>query len=171
MRFEGLRIESCGLDGGEGLGELSFEFSEHELGGADVVFGSSELADRGEGAVVRVLDDFFDGLRGVGGGLGFGEVEAGDLQAVKEQAGSAGVNFVGGDALEDFADAVLDRTAVLRIGEGEGGDSGFALFGVLEGLAGGVVVVTKLFLPEGGAGAAVSVGEDVAALEAHFGVG
>ncbi len=92
------------------------------------------------------------------------------MQAVEEQAGSAGVNFVGRDALEDFSDAVLDGAPVFGIGECEGGDSGLAFFGVLEGLAGGVMVITKLFLPEGGAGAAVSVGEDVAALEAHFGV-
>ena len=42
------------------------------------------------------------------GGLGFGEVEAGDLEAVEEEAGSAGVDVVGGDALEDLADGVLD---------------------------------------------------------------
>ena len=42
------------------------------------------------------------------GGLRFGEVEAGDLEAVEEEAGAAGVDVVGGDALEDLADGVLD---------------------------------------------------------------
>ncbi len=69
-RFE-VRVSSFGgfggLDGGEGLGELSLEFLEHEFGGADVVFGCSEFADRRERAVDRVCDDFFDGLRGLGG--------------------------------------------------------------------------------------------------------
>jgi hypothetical protein len=35
---------------------------------------------------------------------GFGEVEAGDLEAVEEEAGAAAVDVVRGDALEDFAD-------------------------------------------------------------------
>jgi hypothetical protein len=44
--------------------------------------------------------------------LGFEEVEAGDLEAVEEQAGAAGVDVVGGDSLEDLADGGLDRGAV-----------------------------------------------------------
>jgi hypothetical protein len=36
------------------------------------------------------------------------EVEAGDLEAVEEEAGAAGVDVVGGDAAEDFADGALD---------------------------------------------------------------
>jgi len=55
---------------------------------------------------------------GVGGG--FGQVKAGDLQAVEEQAGAAGVDVVGGDALEDFADGVLDGGAVFGVGDVEG---------------------------------------------------
>jgi hypothetical protein len=43
---------------------------------------------------------------------GFGEVEAGDLEAVEEQAGAAGVDVVGGYALQNFADGVLDGGAV-----------------------------------------------------------
>jgi hypothetical protein len=46
------------------------------------------------------------------GGWLFGEVEAGDLEAVEEQASAAWVDVVGGDALEDFADGGLDRGAV-----------------------------------------------------------
>jgi hypothetical protein len=48
-----------------------------------------------------------------GGGLGFGEVEAGDLEAVEEEAGAAGVDVVGGDTLQDLADGGLDGGAVL----------------------------------------------------------
>jgi len=61
--------------------------------------------------------DLFDDFGGFGVGVavdrGFGEVEAGDLEAVEEQAGAAGVDVVGGNALEDFADGVLDGGAVL----------------------------------------------------------
>jgi hypothetical protein len=38
----------------------------------------------------------------------FGEVEAGDLEAVEEEAGAAGIDVVGGDALKDLANGVLD---------------------------------------------------------------
>jgi hypothetical protein len=44
--------------------------------------------------------------------VGVWEVETGDLEAVEEQAGAAGVNVVGGDALEDFSDGGLDAGAV-----------------------------------------------------------
>jgi hypothetical protein len=70
---------------------------------------------------------------------GFGEVEAGDLEAVEEEAGAAGVDVVGGDALEDLADGVLDGGAVFGQGEFEGGAAGSA--GVGYGFAGGVVVI------------------------------
>ena len=50
--------------------------------------------------------------------LGFGEVEAGDLEAVEEEAGAAGVDFVGGDAAEDFANGGLDVGAIVGIGGG-----------------------------------------------------
>jgi hypothetical protein len=44
--------------------------------------------------------------------LDFGEVEAGDLEAVEEETGAAGIDFIGGDALKDFADGGLDGGAV-----------------------------------------------------------
>jgi hypothetical protein len=44
--------------------------------------------------------------------LWFGEVEAGDLEAVEEEAGAAGVDVVSGDALENLADGGLDGGAV-----------------------------------------------------------
>jgi hypothetical protein len=46
----------------------------------------------------------------------------------------------------------------------EGGAAAAALFWVRDGFSCGVVVVAELFLTEAGAGAAASVGEDVAAL-------
>ena len=82
-------------------------------------------------------------------GLGFGQVEAGDLEAVEEQAGAAGVDVVGGDALEDLADGGLDGGAVFGQGQVEGGAAGAALARVRDGLAGSVVVVAELFLRGG----------------------
>jgi hypothetical protein len=117
-----------------------------------------------------VLGDFFHEV--VGGGVlaggGFGQVEGGDLEAVEEESGAAGVEVVGGDAAEDFADGGLDGAAVLGDGEVEGGLAGAAGFQVGYGFAGGVVVVAEGLAAQAGAGAAVSVGEDVAALVADW---
>ena len=104
------------------------------------------------------FDDF--GL----GGLGFGEIEAGDLEAVEEEAGAAGVDVIGGDALEDLADGVLDGGAVFGERDLEGGAAGSTGVAVGRGFAGGVVVVAEVFAAEARAAAAVAVGEDVAAL-------
>ena len=101
---------------------------------------------------------------GFGGVLGFGEVEAGDLEAVEEEAGAAGIDFVGGDALEDFADGGLDGGTVFGQRQVEGGAAGAALGWVGDGSSRGVVVVAELLLAQTWAGAAAAVGEDVAAL-------
>jgi len=122
-----------------------------------------KFLDGGQVAQELVVGDFFEGL---GGGLEFflaGEVGAGDLEAVEEEAGTAGVEVVGGDALEDEADGELDGGAVLGDGEVEGGEAGLAGGGVGDGMAGGVVVVAEVFEAEGGGAAAASVDEDVAA--------
>ncbi len=149
--------------------------------GAFVFFGFADFGAGGEDAEGGVDGDLFDGLAGgfgfVGGsgwvsgsgcglgiGLGFGEVEAGDLEAVEEEAGAAWVDVVGGDALEDLADGGLDGGAVFGERQVEGGAAAAALARVGDGFSGGVVVVAELFLAEAGAGAAVPVGEDVAAL-------
>ena len=94
------------------------------------------------------------------------EIGAGDLEAVEEETGAAGVEVVGGETLEDEADGELDGGAVLKDRELDGGAAGFAGVGVGAGTAGGVVVVAEVLVAERGAAAAVAVGEDVAALEA-----
>jgi hypothetical protein len=144
---------------------------DEEPDGALALFGLADFGAWGEDAEGGVDDDLFYSLCwGLGfgglfrGGLGFGEVEAGDLEAVEEQAGAAGVDVVGGDALEDFSDGGLDGGAVFGEGQVEGGAAAAALAWVCDGFAGGVVVVAELLLAEAWAGAAVSVGEDVAAL-------
>jgi hypothetical protein len=43
------------------------------------------------------------------------EVEAGDLEAVEQEAGAAGVESVGGDALKDFADGELDAGSLASV--------------------------------------------------------
>ena len=144
---------------------------EEELhGAAGANLGFVEVGDGSERAEVGVEGDLFDdlGLFGFGAfaGLGFGEVEAGDLEAVEEQACSAGVDLVGGDALEDLADGGLDGGAVFGEGEIEGGTAVLVLVWVLDGAAGGVVVVAELFSAQAWAAAAAAVGEDVAALVA-----
>ncbi len=98
------------------------EFFE-ELGGGAGLFGVADFGRGGEGAVDGVEGDFGDGV--FGGGvlvvlLDLLEVEAGDLEAVEEQAGAARVEAVGGDALQDLADGVLDGAAVFGQGEEEG---------------------------------------------------
>jgi hypothetical protein len=83
---------------------------------SDSAFGSGGLGDvgaRGEDAEGGVDGDLFYRLGfGSGEDLWFGEVEAGDLEAVEEEACAAGIDVVGGDALEDFADGCLDGGAV-----------------------------------------------------------
>ncbi|WP_125483838.1 hypothetical protein [Edaphobacter aggregans] len=90
------------------------------------------------------------------------------MQAVEEEAGAARVDFVAGDAAEDFADGELDGGAVFGHGQIEEGGAGWALAWVLHGAAGGVVVVAEVFSAQAWAAAAVAVGEDVAALVAFW---
>ncbi len=130
------------------------------------------LGGWGEEAVLGVVGDLGDELGGLGG-IGLvgleGQVEAGDLEAVEEQAGAARVDFIGGDTAQDFSDGLLDSAAVFGVGEGEAGLAALAGGGVLDWAAGIVVVVAKavraLGAADGWAAAAAAVGEDVAALE------
>jgi len=105
-------------------------------------------------------------------GGGAGEVERGDLEAVEEETGAAGVELVGGEAVEDLADGLLDGAAVFGDGEGEGSGAVLAL-GEVDGGdgragVGAAVVEAEVLVEEAGAAAAVAVGEDVAALVAAW---
>lgn len=134
----------------------------------ELVAGFEGFGGRSEEAVVGVLLDDFEGLLREGLGVRWEDgvrrqVGAGDLEAVEEEPGAAGVEVVGGDALENEADGELDGGTVLGDGEVEGGEAGFAGGGVGYGVAGGVVVVAEVLVAEGGGAAAASVDEDVAA--------
>jgi hypothetical protein len=163
-----------GNDGGFGGGWVDgggwlfvFEHLVEELGdGAFASGGLSYFGARGEDAQRRVEGDLFYGFGF--GGLLFGQVEAGDLETVEEEAGAAGVDVVGGDALEDFADRGLDGGAVFGQGQVEGGAAAAAPAWVGYWFSRGVVVVAELFCAEAWAGAAAAVGEDVAALVLFF---
>jgi len=134
-----------------------------------------EFGAGGEGAVGGVDGDLLDEaslLCGGGGVAGLGEVEGGDLEAVEEEAGAAGVELVGGEAVEDLADGLLDGAAVFGDGDGEGGGLVLAL-GEVDGEDGGAgvgaaVVEAEVIVEEAGAAAAAAVGEDVAALVAAW---
>jgi hypothetical protein len=111
------------------------------------------------------LFDDFDGFGpGVAVGRWFGQVEAGDLEAVEEEAGAAGVDVIGGYAAEDFSDGMLDGGTVLRQRKVESGSATSALLRIGDRFSGGVVVVAEVFSAQARAAAAVAVGEDVAAL-------
>jgi hypothetical protein len=90
--------------------------------GAFAFCGFGEFGWWGEDAECGVDGDLFYGLYGFafvgssGRGLGFSEVEACDLEAVEEEAGAAWVDFVGGDALQDFADGNLNAGTIVGIG-------------------------------------------------------
>jgi hypothetical protein len=166
----GLEVDGCG---GWLVRDFRFvvvesEFFEQSLGGAFGLVGA-ELGGWGEEAVFGVVGDLGDDFGGRFGGVGFREVEAGDLEAVEEQAGAARVDFVGGDAAEDFADGLLDGGAVFGVGKVEAGLTALAGGGVLDGAAGVVVEVAEgvgaFGSADGWAAAAAAVGEDVAALE------
>jgi hypothetical protein len=143
----------------------------HGAGGG----AGGELGWRGDGAVLGVFDDFFDGGFGLGafaGGQLRREIDAGDLEAVEEEAGAARVDLVLGDAAEDFADVVLDGGAVfgeeqIELGVVAAVGDGFAHARA----AGGVVVVAEVRVAKGAAAAAAAVGEEVLALPGFGGAG
>ena len=139
---------------------------ERLFAGGGVVFGFG-----GEGAVGFVVGEVGDGFLGLGDG--FWEVGGGYLEAVEEEAGAAGVEVVGGDAVEDFGEGELDGGAVFERADGEGGLVAAAAVELVlgDGAAGGVVEVAERFGAEGGGAAAVAGGMDVAAVLAGFGLG
>jgi hypothetical protein len=72
-----------------------------------------------------VSGDLFDDFDGLGFGVamsrGLGKVQAGDLEAIEEEASAARVDVVGGDAAEDFADGLLNGRTVFGEWDFEGG--------------------------------------------------
>ena len=150
------------------LAEALLLLGEHFALAVDVLphlgAGLEGFGGRCEESVVGVGDDFFERLLGEGACVGGellmrSEVGASDLESVEEEAGAAGVDVVGGEALEDEADGELDGGAVLGDGDVEGGEAGFAGLRVGGGAAGGVVVVAEVLVAEGGGAAAASVDE------------
>ncbi|MBB5059957.1 hypothetical protein HDF16_004691 [Granulicella aggregans] len=102
-----------------------------------------------------------------------GEGAVGYLQRVEHHTGATEVDVVGGDGVEDLSGGETNGGAVLEHGEIEqAGGAEFcrlarsALTSVVDGDAGGVVVVAEVFSSETGAAAAPALSEDVAALEA-----
>jgi hypothetical protein len=152
-----------------GCGEwfvVEAELVEEEGGFGGGVGGFEELGWGSEGTEVGVVDDGVDGGFGEVVGVGSGEVEAGDLEAVEEQAGAAGVEVVGRDAREDFAEGELDGGAVFEGGDVEDGAAAEreVVVGAGSEAAGAVVEVAELLAAQGRAAAAAAFGEDVAAL-------
>ena len=120
--------------------ELAHDAFGAACGGVFVVLGWwGQEAEVGVGG-----DLFYLGWLGLLGVLA-GEVRAGDLEAVEEQAGSARVDGVGGYGGEDLADGVLDGRAVFGHGEVESAGVRCSFAWVCYGLAGGVVVVAEGF--------------------------
>jgi hypothetical protein len=133
------------------------------------VVALGEVLGESDEAEVGVLDDFFDGFGGIGGGLARREVDAGDLEAIEQEAGAAAVELIGGEAEQDLADGGLDGGTVFRAGKDEGtlaDADAFLCFSFWNGFAGDVVVVAELFPLETGRAAAMAGELDVAALEA-----
>ncbi len=106
--------------------------------------------------------------------LVFGEVQAGDLEGVEEQAcsswGRGRWRLCSGGSCR-WQDWMAERSSGRgrwNSVEAGGGAAAFFLDFGGDGSAGGVVEVAEVLLAEAGAGAAASVGEDVAALEARL---
>jgi hypothetical protein len=115
------------MDGGGRLGGLRLEFGEEGVGRL-----ARFMAD---GPADRVLADgpAADGevaLRGEAGGWNH-DSGGGVGLAVGQGAGAAGVELIGGDALQNEADGELDGGAVL--GQGEGGAVSLGGLGPLAG--------------------------------------
>ncbi len=162
------------MEGGDSLGRGFHAPLVHEdFFEGFLVSGLFEVEDGGDRAVDGIEDDLFDraGARGFGRFPGGRQVAAGDLQAVEEQAGTFGVEGVGGEAGEDLGDGELDGSAVLQVAQEECFLSGAPVAEVFHRAAILVVKIAKFFLFECGRAAAAAGSEDVTALEAWVGGG
>ncbi len=100
-----------------------------------------------------MFDDLFHGVGGIGCGLAGRQIDGGDLEAVEQEAGAAGVELVGGETKDDFADGGLDGGAIFRAREGKGGFAGadaLLCFPFWNGLTIDVMVVAEFFVSEAG---------------------
>jgi selenophosphate synthetase-related protein len=75
---------------------------------------------------------------------------AGELEAVKEQAGAVGIDLVGGEAMDDLMERVLERGPILRKHDVEA----FAAVTSDGGFAAGMVIVAMDFSAKSGRAAA-----------------
>ena len=76
----------------------------HDLFEGALAWCGLELGGWGQGAVGWIILDVFDGGDRFSVLLGFGQVLAGDLEGVEDQAGSFGFDGVAGETLDDLAD-------------------------------------------------------------------
>src|SRR6185312_38785 len=111
-----------------------------------------------------VGDDLFDGLGiGIGFGFaGFGQMAAGDLQAVEQQSGLFGREVAAGNALQYLCDGGKDGAAVFKWRKLEFHPSPAVSFLGCEA-AGAVMVVAERLAAQRWAATAAAVDEDVAA--------
>jgi hypothetical protein len=141
---------------------------QEERDGAFALGGLAYFGAWGEDAEFGVGGDLFDDFDrfrfGIAMSGGPGKVEAGDLEAVEEQTGAAGVDVVGGDAAEDFADGLLDGGTVFWEWDFEGGAAASAGARMWRRFSGVVVVVAEIFSAQAWTAAAMAIGKDVAAL-------
>jgi hypothetical protein len=155
---------------------LSHVFEER-IEKARLLFGAAGLAIlglRGDDSEFGMVDDGVDCVLLIaGGGRVRGVAREGavcDLEGIEHHAGLAGFDGAGGDGVEDLSGGEADGVAVLGHGDIEGwlgGGSGFACSAlpfVVDGDAGGVVVIAEVLAAETWAAAAVAVGEDVTTL-------
>jgi hypothetical protein len=136
------------------------------VGGGDGV-GFGNFDDGGKVAEGVVGADVFDLGELPGGGLVLaGEVGGGDLKAAEKDGTELPVDLTVGEAVEDVVDGEMEGGSVVDAGHDEHAGAvgdGFSF-------AGAAVVVAEFEAAQSGRAAAVSVGEDVTAEVAAFGV-
>jgi len=123
--------------------------------GGRLLLGSDE-------AELGIIDDFFDRSRPLIR-FRFRDVAAGDLKAVEQKSGAAGIDLVGGDAAQDFSERDLEFGAVCGVSEGELIAFLFAQARVLYGRPVGCVVVAEVLAAQRAGAATPPVGMDMAA--------
>jgi hypothetical protein len=85
------------------------------------------------------------------------------VEGVEDLASAAAADLVGGETPDHFVDGALEVRLAGGKREVESATATAAADGILDGLAGGVVVVAEGFALEGGRGASVASLKDVSA--------